>query len=42
MDLTFFDFAFLVAAFSSLFTIVNPFSTASIFLSISKNNTKVE
>ena len=31
---------FLILAFSSLFTIVNPFSTASIFLVITKGETK--
>jgi multiple antibiotic resistance protein len=31
-----------LAAFSSLFTIVNPFSTASVFLTITRQNTKKE
>ena len=34
--------ALFLAAFSSLFTIVNPFSTAFIFLTITKGNTKRE
>jgi len=36
------DIAFFVVAFSSFFTIINPLSTASVFVSITGNNTKEE